>query len=47
MKGKKYGGIIVDPCRIFYRIENSAIFIVYVMRGERKLRKYILNERED
>jgi len=46
IKDKRYREIIVGPCRIFYRFENEAVFIVYVMRGERKLRKYILNERE-
>jgi len=46
LKDKRYREIIVGPCRVFYRLENEAVLIVYVMRGERRLRKYILNERE-
>jgi len=45
LKDKKYREIIVGPCRVFYRFESEAIFIVYVTRGEIKLRKYILKER--
>ncbi len=38
--------IIENPCRIFYRIEDDKVFILYVMRSERKLRKYLLNARK-
>jgi toxin ParE1/3/4 len=40
-----YREIIVGPCRIFYRIDKKKIYILYVMRGERLLRKYLLEER--
>ncbi len=40
-----YREVIVNPCRIFYRIEKQNVFILYVMRGERLLRKYVLEER--
>ena len=46
-KKAKYLEIIVEPCRIFYRIEGDKIYILYVMRSERKLRKYLLNAREN
>jgi len=39
----RYLEIVVNPCRIFYRIEGDTVYILYVMRSERKLRKYILN----
>lgn len=42
LKKSRYKEIIVDPCRIFYRIEKDKVYILYVMRGERKLRKYLL-----
>ena len=42
----RYLEIIVNPCRIFYRIDSDKIYILYVMRSERKLRKYLLNSRE-
>ena len=32
-----YRQIVVSPCRIFYRSEDSRIFIVHVMRSERQL----------
>ncbi len=41
----RYLEIVVDPCRIFYRIEKKAVYIIYVMRSERKLRKYLLEDR--
>ena len=44
-KKTRYLEIIVNPCRIFYRIESDKIYILYVMRSKRKLRKYLLNAR--
>lgn len=43
--GKKYREVIVGPCRIFYRALDEEVVILYVMRGEQTLRKYILEER--
>ena len=37
-----YREIIVNPCRIFYKIENGNVFILHVMRQERDLRKFLL-----
>ena len=47
LKKSRYREIIVDPCRIFYRIEKETIYILYVMRSERQLRKYLLNARAE
>lgn len=41
-----YRDVIIPPCRIFYRIEGDAVFILHVMRTERLLRSYLLNERD-
>ncbi len=46
-KKSRYLEIIVNPCRIFYRIEGDKIYMLYVMRSEKKLRKYLLNAREN
>ena len=46
-KKTRYLEIIVNPCRIFYRIDGDKVYIVYVMRSERKLRKYLLNTRNN
>jgi toxin ParE1/3/4 len=46
LTGTQYREIICNPCRIFYRMGNDQIFILYVMRVERKLRRYLLEERK-
>ncbi len=43
----RYLEVVVNPCRIIYRIEKENVFIIYVMRSERKLRKYLLEERSN
>ncbi len=45
LKKTSYREVIVDPCRIFYRADKNNIYILYVMRGESQLRKYLLEER--
>ena len=47
LKKSRYKEIIVNPCRIFYRIEKDKVYILYVMRSEKKLRKYLLSERSN
>jgi len=44
-KNSRYFEVIVGPCRIFYRIDDLKIFILYVMRSERLFRKFILDDR--
>lgn len=44
-KNSIYRELIVGPCRLFYRIESEKVIIVYVMRSERTLRKFILEDR--
>ena len=45
LEGSRYREIIVKPCRIFYRNKGEKVFILHVMRGERQLRSYLLEER--
>ena len=45
LEHSKYREIIVGPCRVFYRVDQDKVYILYVMRGERQLRKYLLDER--
>lgn len=40
-----YFQLIVSPCRIFYRIKDNLVFILYVMREEQLFKKWILKER--
>ena len=46
LKGTSYREVIIDPCRVFYRVEKSKIYILYVMRMERELRKFLLEDRD-
>ena len=47
IEDSRYREIVVGPCRIFYRLEGDLVFILYVMRGERALRNFILQDRAD
>ena len=40
-----YREVIVGPCRVFYRSESDKVFILHVMRGERELRVFLLEDR--
>ena len=42
----RYREVIVGPCRIFYRHAEDRVYILYVMRGERELRNFLLSERD-
>lgn len=41
-----YREVIVSPCRVFYRVEDDQVFVLYVMRSERLLREFLLDERD-
>ncbi len=45
LDGSYYQEIIVGPCRIFFRLQDTFIYILHVMRSERKLRKYVIEAR--
>ncbi|KAA3646065.1 MAG: type II toxin-antitoxin system RelE/ParE family toxin [Proteobacteria bacterium] len=40
----RYREVVVKPCRIFYRVQGEKVYIVYVMRSERLLRRYMLGD---
>ena len=42
----KYKEVIVGPCRIFYRVSEDVVYILHVMRVERDLRRYLLEDRD-
>ncbi len=44
-KNSRYYEVIVGPCRIFYRIKGNKLYVLYIMRSERQLRKFILDAR--
>jgi len=41
----RYRQIVEPPCRVFYRFDGQKVFILYVMRSERLLRKRQLSSR--
>lgn len=45
LERSRYREIIAGPCRVFYRVDQGKVYILYVMRGERQLQKYLLDER--
>ena len=45
LQNSRYLELIVNPCRIFYRVEIDKVYILYVMRSERMLRNYLLDAR--
>jgi toxin ParE1/3/4 len=34
LRGLPYRQLIIPPCRIFYRPEKKAVYIVHILRGE-------------
>ena len=37
-----YREVVVNPCRIFYKVEDDSVYILHALRHERDLRKFIL-----
>jgi len=46
LKGTPYRQLVIPPARIFYRAKKEAVYIVYVMRGERLFQNSDLVERD-
>lgn len=45
-RSARYRQLIEPPCRIFYRYDGQQLFIVHVMRSERRLRGTRLARRD-
>ncbi|GJL65954.1 MAG: plasmid stabilization protein [Nitrospirales bacterium] len=41
----RYREIIIGPSRVLYRFFEDKVYILYVMRGEQQLRKYLIDDR--
>ena len=39
LHGLPYRQLVVPPCRVFYRAEAKAVYIVHVLRGEQLVRR--------
>ncbi|MGO3739448.1 MAG: type II toxin-antitoxin system RelE/ParE family toxin [Marinomonas foliarum] len=42
-----YREIVVNPCRIFYKVDNDSVYILHLLRQERDLRKYLLSTTDE
>ncbi|MEH6516937.1 MAG: type II toxin-antitoxin system RelE/ParE family toxin [Halioglobus sp.] len=47
LPNSRYRELIVGPCRVFYRFdhEQERAYILYIMRTEQQIRRFILDER--
>src|ERR1700751_1347052 len=46
LRAPRYRQIVEPPCRVFYRDDGERVFILHVIRGERRLRPSHLRERD-
>ena len=46
MRRSRYRQIVEAPCRVFYRYDGARVFVLYVMRGEKRFRKTRLIKRD-
>ena len=46
LRRSRYRQIVEPPCRIFYRYDGKRVYVLYVMRGEMRFRKFKLVKRE-
>ena len=44
LKSFNYREVVVNPCRIFYKIEDDHVYILFVMRQEQDLKKFLLDK---
>lgn len=47
LEGNRYRELVCGPCRVFYRHSKGEVIILYVMRSERELRNFVLEDRSD
>jgi toxin ParE1/3/4 len=47
LENSRYREVICGPCRVFYRHSKRQVIILYVMRSERELRNFVLEDRND
>jgi toxin ParE1/3/4 len=47
LEGRRYREVISGPCRVFYRHSIGQVLILYIMRSERELRNFVLEDRND
>lgn len=38
-----YREVVVNPCRVFYKVEQNSVYILHVLRQERDLRRFLVS----
>ncbi len=44
LPGDRYREIVCGPCRVFYRHTGNKVLILHVMRSERELRNFLIED---
>jgi toxin ParE1/3/4 len=47
LRGSRYRQIVEPPCRVLYRHEGHRVYVLYVMRAERRLRPSRVSIRDE
>lgn len=42
-----YREVVINPCRVFYKVDNDSVYILHVLRQERDLRKFLLSTKNE
>lgn len=42
-----YRELVVNPCRVFYKVDKELVYILHVLRQERDLRKFLLSSENE
>ena len=42
-----YREVVINPCRVFYKVDNDSVYILHVLRQERDLRKFLLSSENE
>jgi toxin ParE1/3/4 len=42
-----YREVVINPCRVFYKVDRDSVYILHVMRQERDLRKFLLSSEHE
>jgi toxin ParE1/3/4 len=46
LPNSRYRQVVAGPCRIFYRYSRNEVLVLHVMRSERQLRNFLLEDRD-
>lgn len=47
LESLRYREVVSGPCRIVYRHSQEQVVVLYIMRSERQLRNFLLEDRDD